>query len=237
MNFDNKLPPALEQRWQSLRDQFEPLEIKENIRFVKLWKLDNQSLIAILLIIFTSLALAWVWWSAGNYRPAPAATFEETVEISASPVTRANSPIPNSEIYIHIYGEVLKPGVYRLPIGSRVFHALELAGGQTSNREIEINLAQALKDGDQIFIGEAAVIKTESTISHSPDQVSGSKCLNINSENAAALDALPGIGPVMSQKIIDWREANGGFKNVSDLKKVKGIGDAKYKEIESLVCI
>lgn len=237
MNFEKKLPPEIEQRWQSLRDQFEPLEITENRKLVKLWKLDNQSLIAISLIVFISLALAWIWWSAGKYQPAPPPPFNEVFEKAATPVAAATSPTANSEIYIHIYGEVLNPGVYSLPFGSRVFHALARAGGQTSNREITINLAQTLNDGDQIFIGEAATIKTESTNIPSNNQVSGSNCLNLNSANATALDTLPGIGPVMSQKIIDWREANGGFKNISDLKKVKGIGEAKFKEIEPLVCI
>jgi len=236
MEFQKRLPPELEQRWEKIREQFDPLELNDSSKLIRIWKLDRQSFIALLVIIFAAMALTWIWWTAGKYQP----VFEKApiqTPVSSAP-SLANLPKPTDEIFVHIYGEVLNPGVYNLPTGSRVFQVLELAGGQTSTRELTINLAQILQDGDQIFIGESAVINTQilkdkSVVNENVDL----QCVNINLANTSELDTLPGIGPVMSQKIIEWRATNDGFKSLSDLKKVKGIGDAKYKEIEPLVCI
>lgn len=235
MNFEKKLPPELERRWDKLRDQLQPLEMQEPAKLVKLWRFDTQSLLAILLILFATAVLTWIWWTAGKYEKT---STEATNEITLVSDTPTLSPqVSSGEIYVHIYGEVLNPGVYSLPNGSRVFQALELAGGQTSSRELTINLAQILNDGDQIFIGKAAEIKTDISSGQTTSKSYKDKCININESNAATLDSLPGIGPVMSKKIIEWRQMNSGFKSISELKKVKGIGDAKYKEIEPLVCI
>ena len=102
---------------------------------------------------------------------------------------------------------------------------------------LEINLAQILQDGDQVFIGELSTLSTSGVASNKTQPNQKNSCLNINLADSNALDTLPGIGPVMAQKIIDWREQNGSFKNISDLNKVKGIGAAKYAELEKLVCI
>ncbi len=235
MKFEKKLPPELEQRWEKLREQLQPLEVAAPPKLVKLWKFDNQSLLAILLILFATAVLTWIWWSAGKYEQSPKEETNEITVVSNAPTLSLQTP--SGEIYVHIYGEVLNPGVYSLPSGSRVFQALEIAGGQTSSRELTINLAQILNDGDQIFIGKVAEIKTDISSRQVSSQANKDKCININDANVSVLDSLPGIGPVMSKKIIDWRQMNGGFKSISELKKVKGIGDAKYREIEPLVCI
>lgn len=235
MNFEKKLPPELEQRWEKLREQLQPLEVAAPPKLVKLWKFDNQSLLAILLILFATAVLTWIWWSAGKYEQTSTEATNEITVVSNAPTLSPQTL--SGEIYVYIYGEVLNPGVYSLPSGSRVFQALEIAGGQTSSRELTINLAQILNDGDQIFIGKVAEIKTDISSRQVSSQANKDKCININDANVSVLDSLPGIGPVMSKKIIDWRQMNGGFKSISELKKVKGIGDAKYREIEPLVCI
>lgn len=235
MDFQKNLPPELEERWQKLREQFKPLEITENSKTIKLFKIDTQTFFAVSVIVLATLFLAWIWWSAGKYQPVTTQSSSLLADSSIGAATK--KPLETGEIFVHIYGEVLNPGVYRMPAGSRVFEVIDLAGGQTSNQQLTINLAQILSDGDQIYIGEFAEIKTESPKKNSQNKDIKNNCININTSSASELDTLPGVGPVISQKIIDWRESNDYFQSISDLKKVKGIGDATFKELEPLVCI
>lgn len=230
-----KLPDEVEKRWLALKDQFKPLELQDNNKLVYWSKLDSKSLLAITVIAASAVILSFIWWSGSKWKIDP----DIRPESAESPLVEKISIKPSSsvEIYIHIYGEVNTPGVYRLPTGSRVFEAIEAAGGQSTNRVLEINLAQILQDGDQVFIGKESLLVTSGGSANKAQTNQKNACININVADATSLDTLPGIGPVMAQKIIDWREQNGNFKNISDLNKVKGIGTAKFAELEKLVCI
>lgn len=231
-----KLPKALEQRWEKLKSEIAPLEISESNKIVNLWKLDNKSIFSILVLLFGSLVLAFVWFSASQWKPqSSVATNEIAIEqLGEAPKVY----LPAANIFVHIFGEVTNPGVYELPNGSRVFQAIEAAGGQSTNRELSINLAEVLFDGDQIYIGEESIHQSNTAPTKSvTDKKNKPNCINLNTASEAELDLLPGIGPVMSQKIIQWRDDNGRFSAISELKKVKGIGDSKFGEIEPLVCI
>ncbi|MBI4788516.1 MAG: helix-hairpin-helix domain-containing protein [Chloroflexi bacterium] len=146
-------------------------------------------------------------------------------------------------ILVDVRGAVAKPGVYTLPGGSRVQDALALAGNVLSHAELSsINLARKLNDGEQIYIpivGEAtmpasAPIKSERQ--PTPTKTPLGK-LNLNTATVAELDVLPGIGPAIAQRIVDYRAENGAFKKVEDLKKVRGIGDALFDQIKDLVVV
>ena len=230
-----KLPEEVEKRWLQIKEQFSPLELQDNNKMVFWSKLDLKSLVAIAVIAVSALIMSFIWWSGSKWKIESETTPEIAESISIEKISMV--PSASAEIYIHIYGEVNSPGVYQLPSGSRVFEALEVAGGQSTDRMLEINLAQILQDGDQVFIGELSTLSTSEVASNKPQPYQKNACLNINLADSSALDTLPGIGPVMAQKIIDWREQNGSFKNISDLNKVKGIGAAKYAELEKLVCI
>lgn len=140
-------------------------------------------------------------------------------------------------IIIHITGAVQEPGVYILEDGSRVYEAVEKAGGQSDDADLEmINLAEPLYDGQPVYVPRIS--------DRDPSQVSGGNMyreglqhvkdgkININFANKSQLETLPGIGAVKAQGIIDYREKNGPFKSVDDLLKVTGIGE---KTLESLV--
>jgi len=230
-----KLPEEVEKRWLQIKEQFSPLELQENNKMVFWSKFDLKSLLAIAVIAVSALIMSFIWWSGSKWKIESETTPEIAESISIEKISIA--PPASAKIYIHIYGEVNSPGVYQLPSGSRVFEALEVAGGQSTDRMLEINLAQILQDGDQVFIGELSTLSTSGVASNKTQPNQKNACLNINLADSNALDTLPGIGPVMAQKIIDWREQNGSFKNISDLNKVKGIGAAKYAELEKLVCI
>ncbi len=140
-------------------------------------------------------------------------------------------------IVVDVRGAVAKPNVYSLPPGSRVQDALLLAGGALDIADISVlNLARKLNDGEQIYVpamGDATPALGTAPFSGTPFR----KLVNINTATMAELDALPGIGPSIAQRIVDYRTQNGPFKKIEDIKKVRGIGDALFKQIENLITV
>lgn len=153
-----------------------------------------------------------------------------------------------AEIAVHVTGEVKKQGLIYLKEGSRVADAIEKAGGETENADLsQINLAFVLQDGQKIYVpnknekisqyitGNSGNNGTEENNTSNSNKEDSK--VNINTANQSELDSLPGIGPSIAQKIIDYREENGNFKNIEELQNVKGIGDAKYEEIKDRVTV
>ena len=171
---------------------------------------------------------------------AEAALAETVVEhVSEEPAT----------LVVHIAGEVNSPGVVSLPDGSRVYSAIELAGGATNYADLaQINLAAFVRDAMQIVVpafGEEAVIIYEETppaIFSAPgvsssNSVNSDGLINLNTATAAELQTLPGVGPALSQNIIDFRDAHGGFSSVEELINVPRIGAATLDRLRLLVKI
>jgi len=147
-------------------------------------------------------------------------------------VAPSSSPeaVSPASIYVHVLGAVASPGLYELPEGSRAVDAIASAGGFARKAdEAAVNLARFVTDGEQIIVPVVGA----SPASSGPG--SGSGLININSADATALETLPRIGPAMSARIIAWREENGRFASVNDLKKVTGIGDATFAGLKELV--
>ncbi len=151
------------------------------------------------------------------------------------------------KIAIHITGEVKKEGLIYLPVGSRVADAIKEAGGETKNADLsQINLAYQLQDGQKLYIPNKNEIISEYIISatgntesegSSSNNLKGENKVNINTATQSELDQLPGIGPSIAQRIIDYREENGNFQKIEDVQNVKGIGDAKYEEIKDKITV
>lgn len=128
--------------------------------------------------------------------------------------------------FVHVSGEVLRPGVYPISDGMRLFEVIALAGGFTPKSDKDsINLARTVTDGEQILITAMESKPIDDGLIH------------LNKATASDLDRLPGIGPTLSQRIIDWRIANGGFKAVEDLRRIGGIGDKLFAGIRKLVVL
>ena len=153
-----------------------------------------------------------------------------------------------AKIAVHITGEVKRQGLIYLKEGSRVADAIEKAGGETKNADLsQINLAYALQDGQKIYVPnkneKISQYITENSGNNDIEENNTSNSskednkVNINTAVQSELDSLPGIGPPIAQKIIDYREENGNFKNIEELQNVKGIGDAKYEEIKDRVTV
>lgn len=147
--------------------------------------------------------------------------------------------VPATEIVVHVVGEVASPGVVRLPAGSRVTDALDAAGGATGSADLAaLNLARTLTDGEQVRVpapGEAGAVPGSPGGSAPPGGPAAP--LDLNAATAADLDALPGIGPVLAERIVAWRTANGRFSRVAELTEVSGIGPALLADLEPLVTV
>ncbi len=159
--------------------------------------------------------------------------------------TVVSSPVPSSSgfgqssvnsptFYVHIVGRVKSPGVYSLNVGSRLFDAVVAAGGFLNDADQgSVNLARQLTDGEQVIVLKLGVAGTESV--NSSGSVLGLVSLNRGTE--AELESLPGVGPALAGRIIDWRQANGGFKRKEDLLQVGGIGDKLFSGLSKLISL
>lgn len=173
-------------------------------------------------------------------RPQPAPIVISAVAPPPKPTAAATiTPLP---IRVYVSGAVLRPGVYALPWDSRVEDAVVAAGGGADDADLSrVNLALRLRDEQQIYVPGQAEALTPAlptapppTSSTDTSGISGRK-ININTASAAELEALPGIGPVLAQRIIDHRQANGPFGRLEDIKKVKGIGDKTFEHLKDLI--
>lgn len=156
------------------------------------------------------------------------------------------APEAVSEIFVHVSGQVNHPGVVCLPVGSRVYEAVEEAGGMTSDGDMEsVNLAAVLMDQQKIVVGSMAerialgngqteqtpVLLAENTAN--TDETQGK--ININTATKSELESLPGIGPVIAGNIIDYRQSNGAFQTIEEIKNVPRIGDVTFSNIQELI--
>lgn len=156
---------------------------------------------------------------------------------SAIDVPRATGTRTLATIVVDVEGHVRRPGLVTLPVDARVADAIAAAGGLT--RKISpgsLNLAQKVTDG-QLIVVTAGTTQTSSQSGGAGSAGLGSALININSASATDLDALPGVGPVMSSRIVAWRTENGGFTSVDDLQQVPGIGPKVFANLKPLVCI
>ncbi|RZU61352.1 ComEA family DNA-binding protein [Zhihengliuella halotolerans] len=158
----------------------------------------------------------------------------------ASPETTGTTPEQAaSELLVHVVGAVRKPGVYELDSGARALEALEAAGGATKEAATEVvNLAAEVADGQQIWIptrSEAEEMPAQAQAGGQPGGTGAEATVNVNTADAAGLEALPGIGPALAGRIVDFRERNGPFQNVSDLGAVSGIGPVLLEQLGDLV--
>jgi len=151
-----------------------------------------------------------------------------------SPEVEMSSPVfvQEVEIFVDVAGAVNNPGVYSLSGKSRVIDAIKAAGDSAPGADLStINLARIVSDGEQIYVDSASTSKSYG---------SGKKNvrvgpINLNRATKSQLDSLDGIGPVIAQRIIDYRKVNGPFLTIDDIQKVSGIGTAKFAQIKSKI--
>ena len=157
---------------------------------------------------------------------------DNTVKISKpSEPSEQSSKIDSPKIYVHVAGSVKSPGIYQLDSGTRVYDAVLAAGGFTDKaNQASVNMARALNDGEQL------VVSSESTGAVYEGALSSS-LISLNQASSSQLEDLPGVGPALAGRIVDWRTANGGFKAKEDLLNVAGIGDKLFASVKDLVTL
>ena len=151
-----------------------------------------------------------------------------------------------NKIFLHITGEVNSPGIIEIDEGARLVDVIEAAGGFTENADInKINLAYLVKDGQKINIPNVNYVDTNSYITENMGEniiieditSSSMNLVNINTATQTELETLTGIGPSTALKIIKYREENGKFKTIEEIKNVAGIGDSKFEAIKDEICV
>jgi competence protein ComEA len=157
---------------------------------------------------------------------------------AASRVRSSAPTLAPAVLVVDVAGKVRRPGVYRLPPGSRVLDALRAAGGARRSRDTaSLNLAAPLTDGQQIVVGTPAAGQPDGA-AVGPAGSSGTAAaavVGLNSATLEQLETLPGVGPVLGQNILDWRDAHGRFNSVDQLRDVTGIGDVRFAQLQPLV--
>jgi competence protein ComEA len=149
----------------------------------------------------------------------------------AAAVARA----PVAALFVNVVGAVRRPGLYRLKEGARVADAVTRAGGPTAKAQIEaVNLAARIADGEQIVVPRRGLGAPVAA----PGAAGGTAAtgpVHLNSATLEQLDALPGVGPVTAQKILDYRQKHGSFGSVDELDAISGIGPARLGTLRDLV--
>lgn len=220
------------------------------------------------MIVTLAVAVAAYWAWSGRPRAvaaAPTVVAEGSplalpVPVPALPSTPAAAPVQSDPapvavepapaasaapvVVVHVTGLVARPGLVRLPVGSRVADAVAEAGGVTRRRASDtVNLARILVDGEQVVVGVPGAPGSSggSASAPSPSSALGNPLgaapatIDLNTASASALEGLPGVGPVIASRIVDWRTANGAFRSVEELGEVSGIGDAILTQVRGLV--
>ena len=169
--------------------------------------------------------------------------YTETLEEDTTIINEDS--IDRNKIIVEIKGEVAKPDVYQLEEGSIIKDLIDMAGGVTEEADLSrINRAEELLNHELIIIGnindetESSVVQNNSTYSSNGNNSDkGSTLININTANLEQLKEITGIGNIKAQSIIDYREANGGFKSLEELKNVDGIGDKTFEKIKEQITL
>lgn len=149
--------------------------------------------------------------------------------------TQAKTEDEPAFIEVFVCGEVKSPGVYRIKKGSRVYQAIEKAGGATADGNINnLHLARVLQDEETVMVTSGSEFQqVEATVPGS-----FSRKLNINTASADEMDdKLNGIGPALAKRIVDYRTEHGPFVQIEELKNVSGIGDKKFESIKNDICV
>ena len=197
---------------------------------------DKASRVALLAPI-VAFVFALGWFNSGV---PPTQVIEPTPSLYADEEALVDQPdLVSTDIFVHVTGAVAKPGVYAAETGSRVFDIVAMAGGFTKKADqASVNLARLVSDGEQLLVFErtSATSVAASNAKSSVGSVT-STLVSLNRATQAELEDLPGVGPTLAQRIIDWRSANGGFKSLEDLLEVGGIGDKLFAGIQGKVAL
>ncbi|MFD8966468.1 helix-hairpin-helix domain-containing protein [Streptomyces sp. NPDC059568] len=209
--------------------------------------LEPRTLAALAVVLLVAALLAAQHFWAGRPRSVRA---PETVGAAGAVIPSmapgASASAETSRVVVDVGGEVRRPGVLRLPTGSRVADALRAAGGVKPGADITgLNRARVLMDGEQVVVGGPAPPGAEGGGVGAAGGLGagggmggvggGTGPVSLNSATVEQLDTLPGVGPVLARHIIDYRTEHGGFRSIEELREVNGIGARRFADLQPLV--
>jgi competence protein ComEA len=199
------------------------------------------------------LVVTWTWWQRPQVQPVPASASAPSTSGALSAgrsggAARAGSPASTSALgraastavalVVSVVGGVRHPGLVTLAPGARVADALAAAGGLLPGADAaSVNLAAVVTDGQQIAVGVPGATGDTGAQPSSSSGAGGGAPVNLNAATAADLDGLPGIGPVLAQRIVDYRLQQGPFTSVDQLDDVPGIGPALFAQLRKRVIV
>jgi competence protein ComEA len=156
------------------------------------------------------------------------------VKVDRSVEDRAEGGAGNGgEVFVHVAGRVRRPGLYRVPASSRVAVAIERAGGPVNGADLSaVNLAARVEDGQQIVLPRAGA--TPTAAGGEQPGAAGAK-LSLAQASQEQLEELDGIGPTLAKRILEYRDENGGFRSLDELKEVEGIGEKRFEALREAV--
>lgn len=219
--------------------------------------LERRSVLALTVLLVAAAAFAVQHFWVGRAQPvrAPevvraAAPYEAGEQKPAADLAASVGPpgagsTAGAEIVVDVSGKVRKPGIHRLPAGSRVVDALGAAGGVRPGTNTDgLNRARFLVDGEQVVVGGPAPAGAAGGAGAGTGTAGSAGAgmgvgpavpVSLNTATVDQLDTLPGVGPVLAQHIIDYRTRHGGFRSVDELREVNGIGERRFADLRNLV--
>ena len=204
--------------------------------------LENIKIIALIAVILIGIIYNMITKANSFKDEDEFSTDNMNILVSTVPTdnTTEELPVQESKIKVYVTGEVMSPGVYELKADSRVEDAINIAGGLTENAVLkDVNLAYILEDATKIYIPNKKDTDIEvisNNMSRNAEDSKNSK-VNINKANASELEKVPGIGPSTAQKIIIYRNENGKFSSIDDIKNISGIGAKKFESIKDYISV
>jgi competence protein ComEA len=208
-------------------------------------KLPIIAFLGAILILIVFVVLGTIWTSVTTpYKDSSVGNNSDEMVVSQSENSDSEgaNEANTSTLFVHIAGSVKNPGLYELPQGSRVSDAVSAAGGMSEDANTSsVNLARQLTDGEQIIVAsnEDILAATETGTSNgSPSgQVSSQGKVNINTASAEELMTLDGVGEATADKIIAYRQENGSFSRIEEIKEVSGIGEKKFEAMKDAITV
>ena len=197
--------------------------------------------LAVVAVVAAAAVALAAWWTVRDQAELVPATTATSAAEPLAPVTPPAESAPPAtdqdvDLVVDVAGKVRQPGIAVLPPGSRVVDALEAAGGARRGVDLTaLNLARLVVDGEQILVGITPAPGVAGSLGTSAPE--GTSLVNLNTADQAALETLPGVGPVTAGAILAWRTDNGGFTSVDELLEVDGIGEATLEDLAPLVTL
>ncbi|GAA1354253.1 hypothetical protein GCM10009612_16250 [Streptomyces beijiangensis] len=234
--------PAPEGRARAALRERLPLWVQARCAFAP----KTLAALGVVLVLAVGLAVQHFWSGRPQAVRAPEVVEGRPAAVEPQPQPQSQpqpspGPVPKEpqgdQIVVDVSGKVRRPGIHRLPAGSRVADALRAAGGIKGATDASgLNRARLLMDGEQVVVGGPLPPGTAApggAGGGAPGAPTGP--VSLNTATVEQLDTLPGVGPVLAQHIVDYRSQHGGFRSVGELREVDGIGDRRFSDLQPLV--